>query len=145
MSLLSECQARYSNKFLIDLTNPQDRNATTIDTTRFGLAVVDVQTDFRLYAQITFNETDQTHLSIGVKGVIGYLMERVSQTPDQAQRLLREYRNQLSQLALVGARRRIRPQSQPTTETTCPPVFSDSNFSDFILNDPRYRESTELD
>jgi len=73
MALSDELTNRLSTQKLVDLTNPDTTGATTVDTTRRDAAIADVEGEFRTIAGVVYDNTDNRHVKIAVKGVVLYL------------------------------------------------------------------------
>ena len=73
MSLSTEVQARVATQLLVELTNPNDNTASSIDTTLLGKAVDDVEGDFLSYG-ITIDVTNKAHVVVAVDGALYRLM-----------------------------------------------------------------------
>lgn len=76
MAIEDEVKSRYSNQRLVELTNPGNPNAATIDGTRLTLAATDARQEFELMTATAFDINDATHVAIVVEGVLCYLMKR---------------------------------------------------------------------
>lgn len=70
MSLEAAVIVRVSNARLVQLTNPDNPQATTVDTTRLAAAATDVQADLLRETGQTYDDTDARHVSMCVLGVI---------------------------------------------------------------------------
>src|SRR5690606_40627796 len=57
----------------IYLTNPEDSSATTIDTTRLTLAVIDTQAEFEVLSGVVYDNSDPRHVYTAMQGVLYYL------------------------------------------------------------------------
>lgn len=73
MALADEVTARYSDQELIELTNPEDGTATTINTTLLGYAVTDVQAEFEIRQIGEYDASDAKHVTVAVEGVLARL------------------------------------------------------------------------
>ena len=114
MDLASGTTARYSASLILGLTNPDDRNASTINWDRLNLAADDVLGDFLVHCGIAFDETNDAHMSIGCTGVVLHLRQRLGQAKlDDDER---RYFQALKDLAQgQGGRQRV--LADTTTET----------------------------
>ena len=77
-ALDAEVTDRYSNQYIVNLTRPDDPSETTIDDERMDAAVADTKADFIIEVGLEYAGAagDQTHIVIGVEGVIVHLLER---------------------------------------------------------------------
>ena len=70
MPLIDEVIDRVPEDKLAQLTNPNERGATTTDTVYLQLFVDDVEADFESMGVGEFDPTDARHVSAGIIGVI---------------------------------------------------------------------------
>lgn len=140
MSLSTVVQARLSTNRLVQLTNP-DGTGNTVNTTALDNAITDVEAMWPVYAQEAFDETDATHLAIGVRAVEGWLQLLATGEDDK----WRAAEKAMQALAAVGPRARISPVSNaeatPTSERTSAgdtprPHFDRARFRDVAPNAP---------
>lgn len=140
MALWDEVANRFSAEDLIALTNPDARTATSIDTTRRDSAVADAEAFFGIYAQTTYDNSNDTHVAVGVAGVVAILMSRGGSAPGVAEETVDKFIERLERLAKLDARKRLTPQAEsnalePTDEFagdgTVRPEFDVRNFDDF--------------
>lgn len=110
MALADDVQDRLEDQLLIELTNPDDRTATTINATLLGIAVTDVEGAFELYAEIEYDGTEKTHVMLGVQAVRAALeaYNRLGFLGGDAWDAMKE---ELRELAGIGARARVTPQT----------------------------------
>lgn len=138
MPLATHVQNRYSAQLLIELTNPDNADATTLDSTRLGLAAGDVEADFRIYAGTAYSDTDARHIAAAVPGVIQKLRIYMGQVADVFA-AEEDWQKRLRALGMVTGRNRIRPTlaSNLTDENAqAQPPFRDSNFDDYLPGEP---------
>lgn len=69
MALIDEVKARFGEQYLVNISNPYDETATTIDDTRLGKACTDVEADFETFGQVEFDASEPQHVSLAVAGV----------------------------------------------------------------------------
>ena len=94
--------------FLRTLTNHDDPDAATVNTTRLGKAADAASGQFPVYAGVAYDDTDQAHIEAGVEGTIAYLrMWSSKQGP--ASGALDTFRDELRAIAKVSSRKRITP------------------------------------
>jgi hypothetical protein len=144
MSLDSEVKARWSSQILINASNPQDSDATSIDQSRLDEANNDVVAAFKIYCGTTYDTTLDTHNLVATHGVLVRLLVITGQTD-----LHRwdEWKQELRELALVTGRDRISPSTDsnldPTTDRTGDRPSADrSNFERYIPNAPGNQTTT---
>lgn len=70
MSLTDEVQARVPTKRLAQLTQPPGSALSTVNTAVLVQACTDVEADFELFGQVTFDVTKATHVAVAVRGVL---------------------------------------------------------------------------
>lgn len=130
MSLTTEVQDRYGAQVLINLTNPEDEEPTAINTTKFGKAADDVEADFKTYAGIVYDGTDDRHVSLACEGVMIKLMVRAGDMKPKEEKAWRE--EDLKQgLALVTSRDRLLPTSGSILSTSSEQVGDEKIYGDF--------------
>ena len=142
MPLATHVQNRYSTEYLIQLTNPQNRNATTVNTTLLGFSADDVDALFDVYAGVAYDDSDATHVAVAVEGVIAFLMRRTGQATAEAR--VTAWLASIRALGSVSGRNRVTPDSttkmQPSEDdrlsSTPRPAFDDRRFDDFMPNAP---------
>ncbi len=142
MPLATDVRNRYSTQYIVELTNPGDRNATTFDGTRLQFAVDDVEALFQVYAGVVYDETNARHLAIAVEGVIAFLIRRTGQATAEARMAV--WLTSIRDLGRVEGRNKVTPDSttrfQPSADdrlTTTPrPAFDDRRFDPFMPKSP---------
>ena len=124
MALSDEVIARWSTQRLRELTTPDDNTATAYDATRLGKACMDAKNEFLRRTGVTYSETNSEHHTVGVNGVLAYLMEYRGLAGSQAGRdATSEWRSALEAWARTdgGANQVVQPQTnsglQPETDT----------------------------
>jgi hypothetical protein len=151
MTLSAEVQARFSAQRLIELTNPDNAPATTIDSTRLNNAIADVGADFQIYAGVVLDDTNALHIAVGVQGVEAYLMMRQGVTSEERNKLFDKWKERLKEMSKVGARDRILPQTTSTLEPSeeragAKPFFDYQSMSDLVPDQPHSSDDIqELD
>lgn len=142
MTLSAEVQTRYPTQFLVNLTNPMNTAATTINATTLDAAAGDVEADFRIVCGVEYDGTDARHVSVAVDGVIAKLLRRTG-SGDAGAREKHVYAR-MCDLAKVTGRDRILPDTDsmlaPTDDspdgTTVKPAFDDTIFDHVIPGAP---------
>lgn len=115
-ALADEYVACYSAQRVLDLTQVDVPEAITNSTSRLEKAVLAAILDFERNVGISFDATDQDHLTIGVEGVDAWLVRRApparrSETP------LNLWRGELR----VEAERRSQHAFSPKTDSAYTP------------------------
>ncbi len=148
MTLLSNTKSRYNEQFLIGLTNPNNRAASTLvedDGKPFKLACDDVEADFEMVCGVIYDDNDKRHVSVGIEGVIAKLSMRMNQAGERSKALVDSYMEKLERLALVTGRNRLLPLSKspltpseeaPDGGTKVRPSFDGSRFWRLKPNGP---------
>ena len=150
MTLAANVQTRYGAQFLVNLTNPADPSATSVNTTVLDAAADDTEADFVIYSGVTYDETPATnplaaqHVAVGVEGVVAKLALRTGTGGNYARTAHDDFIARLRDLALVAGRDRISPRTDsqltPTPERVgsevVRPTFDSPRFDDLIPNDP---------
>tara|TARA_B100000686_G_scaffold145595_2_gene153094 strand:- start:366 stop:806 length:441 start_codon:yes stop_codon:yes gene_type:complete len=144
MSLSTNVQNRYGTQFLVNLTNPTDPSATSIDSTRLSNACTDTEADFQIYAGIIYDDTVATHVAVAVEGVVAKLAIRTGTGGQFATSSHENFIARLRDLALITGRDRISPKTDgilvPSSEQianeTVRPEFDRRRFNDLIPDPP---------
>lgn len=142
MPLSTHVQDRYSTQYLIELTNPQNRNANTVNTTLLANASSDVDALFDVYAGVIYDDADAQHIAVAVEGVVAFLMRRTGQST--AETRISAWVSSMRDLSRTEGRNRIIPDSttrmQPSADdrlTSTPrPAFDDRRFDAFLPKSP---------
>lgn len=143
-------KARFGDELLINLTNPQKPQATTIDDTRGEAAVTDVEGDLQTYCGINYddwaaaNEPTSPLISVAVDGVVAKLTIRTGGGGISATDAHDKYIDRLKEVARITGRDRISPRTDsvmtPTShqigDEIVRPSFDWPKFDDFIPNGP---------
>lgn len=110
MALADEVKSRVADQRLVELTNPDDRDATTINATVLGLAVTDIGAEFKVLAGVTYSNADPRHVTYAVDGVVLKLLAYMGQSPSVA--AFQSWKDTLfSRLRVVTGNNRIKPKS----------------------------------
>lgn len=144
MSLWTETVARISDEKLVGLTNPDNRAPSGIDTTRAALAVADVEADFGLHGETTYDGTDARHVRIGVMGVVAHLMSYGAAHGDGAKSAMERFHEALGVLKDTTSRARLSPTTdselEPTDEfagaSPVAPDFDRDRFGGLVPGNP---------
>jgi hypothetical protein len=143
-------KARFGDELLINLTNPQKPEATTIDDTRGEAAVTDVEGDLQTYCGINYNDWTAANEptaplnSVAVDGVVAKLTVRTGAGGISATDAHDKYIDRLKEVARITGRDRISPRTDsvmtPTShqigDEIVRPSFDWPKFDDFIPNGP---------
>lgn len=143
MSLVSEVQARIPDQRLVELTNPDDRDATTPNPDRLTSAADDIANAwFPRYTGVAYDNTDAAHVAVAVEGVEALLVKRNGQTG--ARDIWNDWTSSASAWGQIQGRNRIVPittsQMTPSKDnrlTSTPrPAFDDRRWDNFLPNSP---------
>ena len=142
MPLSTHVQDRYSSQYLVELTNPQNRGATTVNTTILDNASADVDALFDVYSGVEYDDTDAQHIAVAVEGVIAFLMRRTGQSAAESR--ITAWVSSMRDLSRIEGRNRVTPDSttrmQPSADdrlTSTPrPAFDDRRFDPFLPKAP---------
>lgn len=139
MSLTTEVQARYSDAFLRQLTNPDKPEQTTIDTARLGYAVTSATAEFERLSSVIYDTSNAHHNDVAVEGVILKLIEYgggniAGMTASEVR--ARFEKNCAKLAATQGGRTRIQPSTDsdltPSEEGAVRPEFDMADFRGLI-------------
>ena len=139
MSLQTSVTARFSNQFLVNVSNPQNSAQTSIDTTRLGLACTDVEALFATHAGVTYSDSTASHVMAAVPAVIDVLRVYTGQV--LWSQVEESIVSRLKSVALVTGRNRITPTTDsllnPTQDTPGSIPKSDlNNFNGYRTASP---------
>ena len=139
MTLQTKVTDRFgtTSPFLINLTNHDDGDATTINDTRLGHAVADVGGDFLVEAQRAYDETLAEHVNAAVEGVVAYL-RMYSSAQGKAGPEMDRFHERLRRLGKIDARKRISPSQGKRAR-------GDGDEDNFLGMSPEYDEVGERD
>lgn len=112
MALADEVTARYSTQRLVELTNADDKTATTVDTTVLGYAVTDATGEFETRVGVTYDNSNSKHVAVAVQGVLYYLRLYMGVENDALRQSEAKWREGMTALGRVTARDRILPQTK---------------------------------
>jgi hypothetical protein len=148
MALTDEVQNRLSSQLLINITNPQNSTADSIDTTRLSNAVSDVEADFKIECGVAYDNDDETHVTVAVQGVYAKLLIRSAQVDAVSYAFHDKYIERLRALKLIAGRDRIVPDTDSlltATEDTSGdiPAMDRKNFRGFIPRSPHGGSTTD--
>lgn len=117
MALTTHVTNRFgsSSQHLRNLTNPDDPDASSIDSTRLGLAADAAEGDFPLYAQVEYDDTDPRHIETGVLGVIAHLKVWSTQQTEPPEMV--QFRERLAAIGRISSRKRITPTGAELDDT----------------------------
>jgi len=96
-----------TSPFLRGLTNHDDPDASTVNSTRLGLAADAAEGQFPVYAQVTYDDTNQRHIEAGVTGVIAYLKAWSTGNVEPPEMV--QFRTALEAIARISSRKRVDP------------------------------------
>ena len=106
-----------TSPFLIQITNHDNGDAGSINSTRLAEAVSSAEGQFLVYANVTYDDALEQHVDAGVNGVIAYL-RMWSSAQGKATPEMEKFRDELRDIAKISSRKRITPVTgvRPRTE-----------------------------
>lgn len=119
-----------NSQFLRNLTNHDDKDAATVNTTRLTQASAAAESQFPVYAGVAYDDTDDSHINAGVSGTIAYL-KRWSTGGTTGEAGLSEFREELKAIGRVSARKRITPITDSLLTPSTPSTTSGVVRPDF--------------
>ncbi len=147
MTLAAEVATRWSGQRLRELTTPDDNTATVFDTARLAAACTDAKNEFLRRTGVTYDETNSEHHTVGVKGVLSFLLEYRGLAGSEAGRQAnQEWREALQAWARTGggANQVVQPQTNsnltPSEEAAgriVRPDFDRDVMRDLVPRQPR--------
>lgn len=124
MTLSANVQTRYGAQYLINLSNPADPSATTLNATVLTAACDDTEADFVIYSGVAYDEDPLTnplatqHIAVGVEGAVAKMAMRTGTGGAYASKLHDDFVARLRDLALVAGRDRISPRTDSVMQPT---------------------------
>lgn len=116
MALEDEVKSRIAIGELVVLTNKGKRASTILEAT-LSLAATDVQSDFRIYGGIEYNNSNADHVNVAVDAVIEKLRTRMTRHGPATREAYEKWiEDRLEQLSKIGARDRITPTVDGTLD-----------------------------
>lgn len=147
MSVLTAAvQARVPADRLVQLTNKNDRTATTIDTTILATAADDAVAEFEIKAGRTFDDTDARHIRLVVPGVVAFLRSYNHQEAADAAQAINSFAKRCEEFrktdvnarVLATGTRGVGPSPDVDAEgAERRPEFDAPRFVDLDVNPPR--------
>ena len=142
MPLTTHVTDRYSDAYLRTVTNPQNPNATSTNTTLLANAATDVDALFEVYSGVEYDDDNQLHIAVAVDGVISFLLQRTGQSA--ARERMDAWITAMRALSRVEGRNRLTPDSStkmvPSKDdrlTATPrPAFDDRHFDSVLPGRP---------
>lgn len=111
-----------NGQYLRGLTNHDDNDADTVNTTRLAQATAAAEAQFPLHAGVAYDDTDDAHINAGVSGTIAYL-RAWSTSSGKADASLASFRDELRAIRAVSAGKRV----TPTTKSVLTPSEPDTS------------------
>ncbi len=142
MALTDSVTARISNQLLVELTNQGDPTAITVDTTKLALVAADVEGVFLLETGIDYDDSDATHVPVGVDGVLFQLHAYTGLTGRNTSDLRERWERGLQRIAYArGSDQRLLPSStsvlDPSDEVQgTRPDFDRQRWSGYVPHAP---------
>lgn len=141
MPLATHVQNRIQTQLLVELTNPNDRSATTVNATVLGYAVDDVSADLQIYAGVAYVDTDARHVAAAVRGVLLYLRQYAGRATGIYDEIDRWHKMLTEDLRAVAGNNRLLPRTtsvlDPTDETVnARPAFDPEAAWTDLVPDP---------
>ena len=106
-----------SSPFLVQLTNHDNDYAGSINSTRLAKAASSAEGQFLVYANVTYDDTIESHIDAGVNGVLAYL-RMWSSAQGKATPELETFREELRDIAKISSRKRVTPVTGIRARTT---------------------------
>lgn len=145
MALIDRVKARVPTQDLIELTNKDDTNATSIDDTVLQLAVDDAEGAFETLCGKAYDDTDKRHVAHIWQGVQFFLMIYAGETTTESSKYQEWSRKIKEELRLVTGNNRMKPKtsSKLTPADEAPggiqvrPYFdTEDGFTDYVPESP---------
>ncbi len=141
MAFVGELEQRLGNGRLIQLTNDRDtKGATTIDTVRQGHAIDDMKVDFKTYVQTVFDDTDDDHIRLGVRGV--EIILQIYKGTAKIGDLHKAWTEQLRAFSRIGPRARLIPETTSELTPADEVLSGEIKRPDSDINDDQWEHLT---
>lgn len=150
MSLNTNVTGRVSDQLLIELTNQGDISATSVKTSVLDFAVADAQGEFLTQVGKAYDDSDSSHVPVGVDGVMYYLTTYTGQVTAKLDTLRTRFFRGMGALATTqGAERRVLPQTTSTAEPSTErsgrrPDHDRERWGGFVPNAPHPGDLDDL-
>lgn len=150
MTLAAAVTARYSNEFLVGLTNQADRAATTVDTTILGYAATDVEAQFAVLTGLTYDDTDAAHVAACCPGVLWQLQRYTGKDDKASGSFFDQFKKATDSIALTTGSRAKAPVAttaryDPTREELNElPPFDRNRQRNYEIGWPNGQDSSDL-
>lgn len=155
MALIDRVTERMSNDLLVKLTNPDEPETSTVDTTYLQRACDDVEDgEFEAYMGEVYDETVRIHIQAATLLVRLKLIEQGGAPSITFEKLMEAATKRLQVYKNIRARDRIAPQSTSELtpsdqlregQTIKRPQFDDSFFSTLIPEEPGSEQPEDID
>lgn len=134
MTLATEVTDRIDTQRLVELTNPRDQAATSVDSTLLGKAATDVETDmFPMHAGAAYDATKAGHVTAGVQAVLAMLESYGATSRSAAEAAKNNAVEILEAVANISSRERVSPNAEPySSEPTLYPSLTDDKFDGYM-------------
>src|SRR3990167_8273335 len=112
MALWDEVKNRYPNSsLLVSLTRQDSTSSTTVDDTIGTRAATAAQSWFKRLVNVTFDLTDDDHVTVAVDAVINILKRWSDKYGDTVEAERTRIEEDMKQLSRITARDRIMPKT----------------------------------
>jgi len=110
MPLTTHIKDRFgtASQFLVNLTNHDDDDASTINDTRLAKAATSAEGQFETMSQVVYDDANAAHIDAGVLGMIAYL-RMWSSSQGKADSEFNSFHEALGQIGAISSRKRITP------------------------------------
>ena len=147
MALIDEVKKRVTTQRLIQLTNTDSPNATTVNDTILGTACTDASENFKVLVGVDYDNTNPIHVANIIDGVVITLMKWAERWNKAVQEIEEGWHSRLGILRLsIGGNTRLMPQTNseltPSTDkrgvatSIVRPDFDSSRFDTLRPNSP---------
>ena len=141
MSLQTEFESRYTLKHRVEISNPDDRAATTQNDTLVAIAAIDAAAEFETEVQVALDLTVANHVRVAVMFVEYMLLQygAVGASVVEKKRTILDAR--VEALRKTTSRKRVTPSTtslykHSTFDSVQRPEFDDEQFWDTIPDAP---------
>lgn len=142
MALTDRVTARLTNQRLVELTNPDSANSSTVDTDRLGYAADDAEAELEIYCGVAYDDNDARHVAVAVDGVIYHLTRAAGLVAPEIEK---RWRDGLEALRKVTGNNRVTPRTsshltasrEATTSSPVRPIFDPEHTGALQLRPPR--------
>lgn len=141
MTLASQWTTRVSSAKQVELTNPDNNPAGTVDAARLAAAAADAQAEWQQVTGLAYDDTNAAHVASAVPGVTVYLYESrgISTTGALGAFVRESWERKMRRMVSIPALTTsgLDPSKDPTGDGQVLPQFDDQAMSNQVPRAPQ--------